>query len=98
MGRTEFGKVVSVRLAFDGRRTIGMLQVKSVMDFVQLAGLEQLGADNVFERTKKGIAHWARFLMEACVTHLRDTSLLTSRSALLPPLAANARYSSRALK
>ena len=89
-----------------------MLQVKSVMDFVQdtrhgnfaqicdsvLAGLEQLGADNVFERTKKGIAHWARFLMEACVTHLRDTSLLTSRSALLPPLAANARYSSRALK
>ena len=69
---TEFGEVGSVRLAFDGLRTVGMLQVKSLMDSMQdtiqgtlaqshdsvLAWLEQLAADTVLEVTKKNIAHW----------------------------------------
>ena len=90
-----------------------MLQVKSLVDFVQdtiqgtfsqsydsvFAWLEHFGSDNFPELTRKGIAHGGMVLAGGSLcTHTRDTSLLTSLSVPPPPLVANSRCSSRALE
>ena len=84
--RTEFGEVGSVRLVFDGQRS-WPVNAKSLLELVQarapsrgattasLAGAAR--CRQLFEFTHKGTARWGTG------GHPRDTSLLTSRSALV---------------